>query len=89
MDQGKKVEFDPPKGFVLPEGVQAGEEFDLVCTFRTKQDGKICLTQLGDTKMPGYDDKKESRPSYSGYTKELQAGMAQGNSEVPANPGNY
>lgn len=36
----------------------------------------ICMTELGDTKMPGYDDKQEERPSYGKYSEEM---MAQGN----------
>ena len=70
MTTPKKVEFVPPQGFTLPEGTQAGEDFDLVCTFRVK-DNKICLVQLGDTKMPGYDKGRESRPDYSEYAKPM------------------
>lgn len=50
------VEFTPPKG-VVPEGTKSDDTFDLVCTFKVRNDGKVCLTMMGDAKM--YDDKKE------------------------------
>jgi hypothetical protein len=62
-----KVEFTPPTG-ATPEGTEAGKEFDLVCTFRVKDDGDVCLVMMGDTKMEGYDEKAE-RPSYRKYAK--------------------
>jgi hypothetical protein len=62
----KPIEFKPPQG-VVPEGVGIGEDFDLVCTFRVKASG-VCLVQLGEIKLPGYDakDKGGSKPSYRG-----------------------
>lgn len=81
-----RVEFKPPKGFVPPEASETGE-FDLVCTFRSKPNGDICLTQLGDTKMPGYGEEGESRqqakPSYSEYAKGMQSMMPQGGAPAP------
>lgn len=72
-----RVEFRPPKDFTVPEGTEAKGEFDLVCSFRVKPDGMICLTMLGDTKMPGYDGKEEeaeetkSRPDYKQYAQSM------------------
>lgn len=60
----KRVEFVPPNG-ATPEGTQAGEEFDAVCTFRVKDNGQICLIQLGDVQMPGYSDSPMAhKPEY-------------------------
>ncbi len=71
-----KVEFTPPKEFTLPEGVEPGADFDLVCSFRVKKGGKICLVQLGETDMPGYEDDDESGPPKYGEAKEMMtAGM--------------
>ena len=49
------IEFKPPKG-VVPEDVGKGDTFDLVSTYRLKDNGEICLIQIGDHKMPGYDE---------------------------------
>ncbi len=74
----KRVEFTPPAG-VVPEGTKAGEEFDLVSTYRVKSDGDICLIVIGDTNMPGYSDKADKgKPSYK---DEHQAMMGNGNGE--------
>jgi len=78
----ERVEFKPPKEFVSPESTDG--EFDVVCSFRTKPDGSICLTQLGDTPMPGYDEDKpdqakENKPSYGGYANQMQAMQPQEN----------
>lgn len=85
-ERGEKVEFVPPKGFKPPEGDK--QEFDLVCTFRKQEDGFLCMTMLGDTEMPGYDEKsrssqteKDNKPSYGEYSKDIMAaGEQQGGS---------
>ena len=59
----KRIEFRPPTGSV-PEGLTAVEDFDSVCTFRVKANGDICLVMLGDTQMPGYGEKPDSRAAY-------------------------
>lgn len=56
----KRVEFMPPKGFQLPEGKLKGERFESMATFQIKANGDLCLVALGESKMPGYEDKKES-----------------------------
>lgn len=72
MMKSKVVDFSPPDG-VVPEGTEEGEEFDLVCTFRVKGNGMICLVQAGDVKMPGYDTQGgKHRPDYSDESKSMQ-----------------
>lgn len=74
----------PPEGFHAPEGIEAGKEFDLVCTFRPSGDGKLCMTKLGDTNMPGYDGKDEERkPDYSEYSKGLMDQIGEGGAQSP------
>lgn len=75
MRETERVEFHPPKDFVPPEGIEAGKDWDLVCSFRTKPDGRICLTQLGDAKMPGYDGKEENHREEKPDYKEYASGM--------------
>lgn len=73
--KAKPVEFPVPEGFMAPEGVEAGKDFDLVCSFRLKPRGTMCLTKLGDLAMPGYDDKddKPNRPEY-GHARQMMTG---------------
>lgn len=60
----RKVEFMPPKEFTLPEGSNApGDEFSMLCDFRVTPTG-LCMVKLGDTMMPGYDDKNGYREPY-------------------------
>ena len=79
--KGDRVEFRPPNGFSVPEGSEEKGEFDLVCSFRVKPDGMVCMTQLGDHKMPGYDGKEEeteetkTRPDYKELASSVTAGM--------------
>ena len=79
-DKSKRVEFAPPHGFTMPEGIDKNENFDLVCSFKMKDSGTLCLTMLGDTQMPGYDSSERHKPDYSEYTK----GMGMGNQEQQA-----
>ena len=79
----KEVEFTPPEGFKPPEGTD--KEWDMVCSFRSNPDGTICMTKLGDTPMPGYDDDhdeaNEHKPDYGEYSQSIMdAGNAAGGS---------
>jgi len=85
------VEFTPPKGFIPPEVSEHGE-FDLVCTFRAKSGGQICLVQLGDTKMPGYDKdegKQQAAPDYKGYATQMQSEMGGAGGNPAGESGGY
>ena len=75
----RKVTFNPPEGSV-PEGTAQGDMFDLVCTFQLESGGKVCLTQMGDHKMPGYGERsaKEERPSYKPLAQDMAASAPQG-----------
>lgn len=64
----QRIEFKPPAG-VVPENTGADETFDMVSTYRVKPNGDICLIQIGDVKMPGYDDKEGGKPSYGDYAQ--------------------
>lgn len=69
----------PPPGFQPPTG--AGEEFDLVCTFRKEPDGKLCMTKLGDYDMDYGDEEEgpERPPDYKDMAGEMAgAGMMAG-----------
>jgi|SRR5690348_2372437 len=84
----KRVEFTPPKEFTLPETAMQSGEFDLVCSFHVKPDGKICLVKLGETKMPGYDkeereEENEHRPDYGELTRGIQEGMNMDGGHAP------
>lgn len=57
----KQIEFTPPKGYVSPEGKT---EWQQMCTLRQKPNGKMCLVQLGDFNMPGYENKSEPPRDY-------------------------
>ncbi len=73
MSTSKKVSFKPPAG-VVPEGTGVGDTFDLVSTFRVEQGGTVCLTVMGETKMPGYDnDKGEKRAAYRPEAADMAA----------------
>ena len=72
----------------MPEGSEAGKQFDLVCSFEVKPDGMVCMTKMGDMDMPGYKngeshEEYEHRPDYSEYAKGLSEGMGEGGAPNP------
>ena len=73
--KAKPVEFAIPEGWMLPEGAEPGEDFDVVCSLRVKANGTLCLTKLGDVEMPGYKDKEDAdeRPQY-GQARDMMTG---------------
>jgi hypothetical protein len=84
-----RVEFTVPPGFAVPERDDPSKPFDVVCSFMPSPDGKkLCLVEIGNTDMPGYDDgdeetaKPEVKPDYSqmaqGMMSQQPAGAGQG-----------
>lgn len=65
------IEFEPPAGFVLPESVQPGDSFSLVCDFKLKDSGKLCITQLGELDLD--EPKEDKREDYSKMTRQMQS----------------
>jgi hypothetical protein len=74
-----KVTFTPPQGAV-PEGTEMGADFDLVCTFRLEKGGTVCLTMMGDHKMPGYggEEAEHRTRARNAYSDEAKAMMGAG-----------
>jgi len=85
------VEFKPPKG-VVPEDIETGDTFDLVTTYELRDNGEVCVVQIGDVKMPGYDEgdykrkSKKNRQSYGDVVSSMQSAMNEGN---PGEGGGY
>jgi hypothetical protein len=83
MPKEDRVEFQAPKG-VIPEDIETGDTFDLVSTYRLKPGGEICLVQMGDVKMPGYDEdeyedkNKETRAGYGNVMDSMHSAMGSG-----------
>lgn len=85
----ERVEFEAPKG-VVPEDIQPGDTFDLVSTYRLKDSGEICLIQIGDVKMPGYDEgdyESKSSTHRKGYG-DMMDSMHSAMSSQGGGPGN-
>ncbi len=86
-EKSKRIEFSPPKGFTAPEGTGTDKEFDLVCSFKMKASGELCMTKLGDLACPGYDGERdehdddresEHKPDYGRMSGKLMADMGAG-----------
>lgn len=79
-------EFPVPKGFHVPDGnEESPDQFEAVCKFRKKPDGKnICLIQMGDFKFH-YEEphEEEKQPDYKDYAKSMVSAMDSGG----GNPG--
>jgi hypothetical protein len=65
--KSKKIEFLLPSEFVLPDGVDAGDEFEALATLQLKENGRACLVALDGNRVEGYreDDEKPDKRSYS------------------------
>lgn len=50
----KLIEFKIPEGYTVPEGTEAGGEWQEMGTYRLKKNGMMCLVAIGDHKLPGY-----------------------------------
>lgn len=61
----KRIEFEAPKGFVLPEGKGEGDDVEVLATVRAKSDGRLCLVELDGHRMPGYRDDEDDGKTYA------------------------
>jgi hypothetical protein len=53
----KKVTFEIPDGYVVPEGIADGDTFTASVTMKLEDNGKrLCLTEVDGIPMPGYED---------------------------------
>lgn len=62
MAKSKRIEFDLPEGFTIPDGLSEGKEFESLATVKLKKDGSACLVALDGYRMPGYKEEDESAP---------------------------
>lgn len=82
------VEFTPPSDFKMPATTSENKEFDVVCTFRPKEGGKLCMVKLGQTAMPEPPEEKkeekteksaeetgEMKPDYSKMANSIVSGV--------------
>jgi hypothetical protein len=77
------ISFKPLPNSV-PEGTQVGDTFDLVCTFKLEDSGKVTVTAMGDTKVED-KDKPKFRPDFKDDAKAIQETMLSGGSAPEQN----
>ena len=42
-------EFKTPSGYIVPEGLNEGETWEDIATFRLKANGQMCVVKIGDS----------------------------------------
>lgn len=62
-----RVEFKAPEGFAYPEGLEDGDEMEVLATLQIKGD-KLCLKAVDGYQMPGYGKDK----SYEEAASEME-----------------
>lgn len=64
----KKITFEIPDGFAVPEGLESGDEFDASATFKIEDNGKkLCLLAVDGVALPGYEkDAEKGRRAQEG-----------------------
>lgn len=55
----KKIEFELPEGYSLPDGVSTNGQFETLATLALKSNGKACLVAIDGYRMPGYTERDE------------------------------
>lgn len=70
----KRIEFDAPPGWVIPEGMAVGDDAELMATVRIKPDGRLCLVELDGTRMPGFRDDEDDGKTYADASADAMEG---------------
>jgi len=78
--KSKRIEFDSPPGFALPEGKAVGDDIEVMASVRVKPDGRLCLVELDGNRMPGYKEGDEDEPDGKTYA---QAAADRMDAEMP------
>lgn len=74
----KRIEFDPPEGFVMPEGVAENEDFEVMAAVRVKPDGRLCLVELDGIRMPGFKEDDDDGKTYADASVDAMEGEPSG-----------
>lgn len=61
----KRIEFDAPAGWSLPEGKATGDDVEVLATIRAKSDGRLCLVELDGHRMKGFRDDEDDGKTYA------------------------
>lgn len=61
----KRIEFDAPDGWSLPEGKATGDDVEVLATVRAKSDGRLCLVELDGHRMKGFRDDEDDGKTYA------------------------
>lgn len=72
----KRIEFDPPEGFSLPEGKAVNDDIEVMATVRMKPDGRLCLVAVNDERMPGFRDDEDDEKTYAQASSDEFAPMS-------------
>lgn len=61
----KRIEFDAPDGWVLPEGKAVGDDIESMTIVRMKSDGRLCLVELDGVRMKGFREDEDDGKTYA------------------------
>lgn len=75
-DNGKQVEFQTPSDFHVPAGIQPGDQFDAVGTFRMKDANTMCLVELEGSTVKPAAKKSAAQPDGSSFVNSIEQGMS-------------
>lgn len=56
------VTLTKPEDYQIPEGVEEGEEFDEIATFKVDEDGKLQMLALDGNKLEEDKSTKKKKP---------------------------
>jgi hypothetical protein len=70
------IMFEPPEKYRMPEGVEKGEEFEEVCTFKFDDDGKMILLAVDGNTIDKDSEKERKKQKPVGAMAKVKADMA-------------
>lgn len=69
--------FDLPEGMEVPEGIKAGDEFDVLATVKLTDGGKLQIVALDENPVSDEEEEaEEEAPAEKGFVERVEAGMA-------------
>lgn len=71
----KRIEFDLPEGFPIPDQLSESGEFDALATIQIKEDGTACLVALEGYRMPGYTEDDGPSANDKSYSEAVSEGV--------------
>lgn len=72
--------FDLPEDYQVPQGIEEGETFKEIATFKV-ENGKVTIVSMGEDECPVKSSESKSKPKPKGAKASIDEALEKGDTE--------